>query len=115
MSESEGPPSHAAGFDQRTDARLPIQAAITYFPFSSQRSFHCSATALNYSRFGLYFESPHPLKIGQYICIRVRQIFEESDSAEIAHLKTLTLAQVRWCVELGKPFEPRFGTGVKYC
>lgn len=115
MSESEGPRNTAPGIEQRIDARYSIKAAITYFPFSSQRSFHCSATALNCSRIGLYFETAYPLKIGQYICIRMQQIFEGSAVVETGHVKTLTLAQVRWCEVLDGHFEPRFGIGVKYC
>jgi len=115
MSEPEGPPSTPPRIDQRVDPRFPIKAAITYFPFSSQRSFHGEGIVLNCSRFGLYFETSRPLKIGQYLCIRIQQIFEDRTTGESGHLKTLTLAQVRWCEERGAESESSFGVGVKYC
>lgn len=114
MSESEGKDTDPRS-DQRVDPRFPIKAAITFFPFSSRGSYHYSATALNCSRFGLYFESPLPLKIGQYICIRMQQVFEDRTSGQARHLKTLTLAQVRWCETLGGKIEPRYAVGVRYC
>lgn len=98
--------------DKRSDPRAAIQAVVTFFPFSSQQTFHCDATALNAGQNGLYFESPFPLKEGQYICIRTREVLPDADSAKI---RTLTLAQVRWCAETGRSQGFRYGVGVKYC
>ena len=104
--------THTAASDKRRDDRLAIQAVISYFPFSSQQTFQSDATALNAGQNGLYFESPYPLKKGQYICIRTREVVSDAISTNI---RTLTLAQVRWCTETEGSSRFRYGVGVQYC
>lgn len=104
--------SMSATAEKRKDPRTPIQAVISYFPFSTQQNVHCDGTALNAGQNGLYFETPHPLKNGQYICIRIKEVLSDAVSA---NLRTLTLAQVRWCTAAGSSNSTCYGAGVQYC
>jgi len=98
--------------DRRRDDRQAVQAVVSFFPFSTQQTYHCDATVLNAGKNGLYFESPYPLKEGQYICIRTKEVLPHGASADI---RTLTLAQVRWCSDTIRSQGLRYGIGVKYC
>jgi len=98
--------------DKRSDDRRSLQAVVSFFPFSTQQTFHCDGRVLNAGKNGLYFESPYALKEGQYICIRIKEVLADATAADF---RTLTLAQVRWCAETGRSTTYRYGVGVKYC
>jgi hypothetical protein len=101
--------------EKRNSTRGVVKASAVYFPFTSLSFYSCDATVLNSSKDGLYLESRYPLKPGQCICIRTKQVFEGTAPADDpGGLKPLTLAQVRWCEPKDDELYAGYGIGVKY-
>lgn len=106
--------------DKRTDKRHNCNAGIKWRRFNriefndGQENFY-RARALNFSESGLYFESKYPLKPGITILFRI----EVSDCRTLnlegyECLRTISLAEVKWCRDLVKNGESYFGIGAKY-
>jgi hypothetical protein len=63
----------------------------------------------------MFFKSYSPLSPGATIYIRTENTISESkNNGGWKKLRTVTLAQVRWCKQLSDGSGPRFGIGVKY-
>lgn len=94
-------------------------ASITCTYFNSNRFY--SAKTTNHSKEGLLFESDFPLKPGASVYIRVDDLsFDASGDASgskvssHSELRTLSLAQVRWCEEIPDPAGNYYKIGLKY-
>ena len=101
--------------EKRSRPRSAVKAVATYFHFTSLSTRTCDITVLNSSSEGLYFESRHPLKPGQCICIRMKRIIDKVHGAVAdCGLKSLALAQVRWCEMKPDGFGSVYRIGAKY-
>lgn len=105
---------------KRTDKRQVCNAKIKWADFNrttfnfGQETFY-SARVLNFSESGLYFESGHPLKPGTTILFRLEvSRCGASDSEGYDGLRTISLAEIRWCQGLLRNGESCFGIGAKY-
>ena len=106
--------------DKRTDKRYVCNAEIAWSRFNrmeldyGQESLY-RAKVLNCSVSGLYFESKYPLKPGNTILFRT-----EISGCGVSNLegyeclRTISLAEVKWCRDLVKNGELYFGIGAKY-
>lgn len=104
------------GGEKRDRQRDSGRAAIAYFPFTSLSTIDQPAVALDFSQNGLRFESALPLKVGQIICIRTHLIAATGSGAtRLDGIRSMTLAQVRWCREEKGRRSRTFVIGVSYC
>jgi hypothetical protein len=95
--------------DMRYNRRAGIEAAISYCHFGSAPAGDCDATVLNWNDSGLCFKSPRPLNPGQCIYIRTTQAGEKG-----AGMRSVSLAQVRWCDEKRNPHKLEYLIGASY-
>lgn len=101
--------------EKRIHPRNAAKAVATYFPFTSSATHVCEATVLNSSSEGLYFESRHPLKKGQCICIRMTHVAADIRNAAAGReLKSMSVAQVRWCESKPDTLGSQYRVGAQY-
>jgi hypothetical protein len=114
--------------DQRLHPRCVRTIPISFAYLN--RSEEHSGTALNYSRFGMYFETAKQLGVGTMLVIRPVHpkaappepnpesgAVEEKIPAEYSpcdELKNLVVAQIKRCVRLSDDKGPRYGVGVHF-
>lgn len=96
--------------EKRQGHRCVVNALVVFFPFSSFYRGENEAAVLNISREGICFASPQWLHPEQYICIRLKHVTGEGPASA---LKSFSLAQVRWCRDLGSD-GPQFSVGAAY-
>jgi hypothetical protein len=95
--------------DMRYHQRAGVKAAISYCHFSSAPAGNHDGKVLNWSDCGLCFKSPRPLNPGQCIYIRTTEAGEP-----VAGLRSVSLAQVRWCDENQDPCKVEYIIGASY-
>ena len=106
--------------DKRTDKRHECSARIKWRRFNRIESNYgpeifYGASALNFSESGLYFESKYPLKPGITILFRLEASdCEVSNSEGFRSIRTISLAEVKWCRDLAGMGESYFGIGARY-
>ena len=106
--------------DKRTDKRHACNAMITWGQFGQielnyGQEILYRARVINCSESGLYFESNYPLKPGITILFRTEISGWGASSSEGCEcLRTISLAEVKWCRDLVKNGELYFGIGAKY-
>lgn len=106
------PPRTAS--ENRTDPRAPVAALLVCFPFSSQKNFSCEVIACNASVSGLYFECRHPFKDGQYLFVRLKKAMHSERGQDAGYLKAHAMVRVRWCEQMDRDLDTRYGVGVEY-
>ena len=106
--------------DKRTGKRHDCDAKIKWTQFNridfnyGQEIFY-HARALNFSESGLYFETEYPLKPGVTIFFRIEvSRCGASNLGDCQCLRTISLADVKWCRDLAKNGESYFGIGDSY-
>ena len=106
--------------DKRADKRHDCNAKIRWGQFNriesnyGQENYY-RARALNFSESGLYFEGKYPLKPGITILFRIEVSgCKVSNTAGCECLRTISLAEVKWCRDLVKNGESYFGIGAQY-
>ena len=98
---------------RRIEERYNCEAKIKWSYFNKS-SFY-DATILNFSRNGIYFETPHEIKSGTTILIQVETLLSKNmRSDESLCLRTVSLADVKWCNESSKDGVSNFGVGVRH-
>ena len=99
---------------RRMEERYNCEAKIKWSYFNNS-SFY-DAKILNFSRNGIYFETPHEIKPGRTVLIRV-ETFPSKNIRLKDHefLRTVTLGDVKWCNELFADDVSHFGVGVRHC
>jgi hypothetical protein len=95
--------------DMRLNQRAGIEADISYCHFTSTPASSCRATVLNWSECGLCFKAPQPLNPGQCIYIRTTGAGEKGTG-----LRSVSLAQVRWCDQNPDPSKVEYFVGASY-
>ncbi|MBW2603454.1 MAG: hypothetical protein JRE28_03920 [Deltaproteobacteria bacterium] len=99
--------------EKRTDKRRRCEASIAWGCFNKKKTFN--AKMLNYSRYGMYFESDVFFKEGVNIYFQMDDcLVDASDPEPCEGLRTISLAEVKWWKNIGGADENHFGVGVKY-
>jgi hypothetical protein len=101
--------------EKRACARCYYEAPVTCAYFNSDKFYH--AKTINHSKQGLYFESDFSLKPGASIYIRVDYYLPEASGSGICdcgRVRSLAIAEVKWCEELQGPDGFYYGVGLKY-
>jgi len=98
---------------RRLEKRFDCEAKVKWSYFNKGRYF--DARILNCSPNGNYFETPHEIKPGATILIRVEtflsKIFRFDDPL---CLRTVYLAEVKWCKKSSENGGSYFGVGVRH-
>ena len=101
--------------EKRACRRNNFIASITCTHFNADRFYAAKTT--NHSKEGLQFDSDFPLKPGASIYIRVEDLLLNacgSNASDFSELRSLSLAQVRWCKEIPDPHGNYYKVGLKY-
>ena len=99
--------------EKRIDHRRKCDASIVCAYFNKENV--CNAKMLNYSRDGMYFESNSLFEEGSNIFFKIKDyLFDATDPDLFEGLRTASLAQVKWCKNMGGQDASHFGIGVKY-
>ena len=98
---------------RRMEKRYDCEAKIKWFYFNKDRFF--DAKILNCSPNGTYFETPHEIKPGATILIRVVNLISKNmRSDDHLCLRTVSLADVKWCRNSSKEGKSYFGVGARH-
>ena len=101
--------------DQREDKRIRSHAPLIIAPFSTKFHREYASMTFNHSRGGLCLEAAEPFKSGSVLYIRLGnapadQVYQSNQE----HLRTTTLAEVKWSREYRDKFSTYYRIGVKY-
>lgn len=96
-------------FDRRTFERRGCNVSIEFSVFNQAHRY--DAEMLNIGAGGMCFQSHRFMQPGTTVCIRLKD-FKACDSAEDGEtgLRSMSLAQVKWCHERPGAYD----VGVKY-
>jgi hypothetical protein len=98
---------------RRMEKRYDCEAKIKWSYFNKDRYF--DAKILNCSQNGTYFETPHEIKPGVTILIRVENLISKNMiSDEHLCLRTVSLADVKWCRDSSQDGNSCFGVGARH-
>lgn len=102
--------------ENRSEKRHVNNASIVFSLFSTQNWCPDHAEVGNFSSSGMFFMSNRPLHKGTTIYIRTENNppSETNGNEDTGQLRTITLAQVKWCKPVAEHSAFRFGIGVKY-
>jgi hypothetical protein len=104
----------AASRDKRAFKRHPFNAPIVFSAFNTT-DCHDAQTS-NHCQDGMSLKSALPLQLGKTICIRVKRFGPASPhSGQCEGLRSITLAEVKWCREIPPSNGFSYEIGVKYC
>ena len=99
--------------DKRACERRTYTAPIAFSYFNKEHFFN--AQTLNYGSGGICFRSPTFLQPGATVYIRVKKFHPNgSCTGDCPGLRSVTLAEVKWCKEFLNETEPFYEIGVKY-
>jgi hypothetical protein len=106
--------------EKRTERRHACEASIEWthlnritINYSPEISYR--ARVLNFSKSGMYFETDYPLKPGMTILFRIEKSRCKASNLEDCEcLRTISLADVKWCRDLVKKGESYVGIGARY-
>jgi hypothetical protein len=101
--------------ENRAEERIKSHAPLVFALFTSRFRREYDSMTFNHSRGGMCLEAPDPFKPGFVLYIRQRkapadQIYYDDRT----HLRTSTLAEVKWCREIQNEFSTYYQIGVKY-
>lgn len=97
--------------EKRTHERTHFKAPIMYAQYPENQYCFYGAQLCNYSKGGLYFESPYAVQKGMLITIRRANYAPESTGKSIY---TELQAKVQWRRKIVSLDQPCYGVGVKY-
>jgi hypothetical protein len=102
--------------ENRAEKRHAKSAPVIFSPFSTQNWCPNHAEVGNFSTSGMFFKSSRPLTRGSTIHFRIEMdaSSEEDRNHASAQLRTVTLAQVKWCKPVIENSRNCFGVGVRY-
>ncbi len=101
--------------EKRACRRNNCIASIICTYFNSDR-YHLAKTA-NYSKGGLQIDANFPLKPGANVYIRVEDLLPNASgsmASGFCEMRSLSIAQVRWCKEILDPHGSSYKVGLKY-
>jgi hypothetical protein len=99
--------------DKRACERRNHNAAIAFSYFNNE---HCyEAQTLNHCAGGMRFKSEVFLQPGATLYIRVKKFHpDDACSGDCRELRSVTLAEVKWCKEFFNETKPFYEIGAKY-
>jgi hypothetical protein len=104
----------AASLDKRAFKRQSSNASIVFSAFNTTECH--DAQTLNHCQDGMGLKSALPLQLGRTIFIRVKRFTPaSSNSGQWEGLRSISLAEVKWCRKLALPNDFSYEIGVKYC
>lgn len=100
--------------EKRMHERHHCEAITKWSYFNKEKFFE--AKIFNFSRNGIYFETPHELKPGAIVFVRLETLLSKNMSLDDHEcLRTITLGEVKWCKELSADGANYFGVGIRHC
>lgn len=101
--------------DQRKEERIRSHAPLVVSLFSTKFRREHASMSFNHSRGGMCLEATEPFNPGSVLYIRlgdasVDQVYHGNQD----HLRTTTLAEVKWCREYRDKFSNYYRVGVRY-
>lgn len=101
--------------EKRRYERYTSRVSINYSVFGTKPGYEYASIAINYGKGGICFESASPINPGTTLFIRSDKnpIFD-LDGKKCEHLRTATLAEVRWCQKLSDKLRTFHRIGVTY-
>ncbi|MDJ0803639.1 MAG: hypothetical protein QNI97_12265 [Desulfobacterales bacterium] len=100
-------------YEQRNSRRFR-ESAIIRFSHFNRNHFH-SARILNYGDQGMCFQSDVSLAPGAVVCIRLKSTpRHEARESHGRGLRSLTLAETKWCQKVADEAQHHYRIGVKY-
>ena len=101
--------------DQRQEERFTSHAPLIFTYFSTRFHREQASMTFNHSRTGMCMEAPEPCRPGSILFIRLSNAkIDEVYDLNHKHLRTTTLAEVKWCREHQDKFGTYYRIGVKY-
>lgn len=99
--------------EKRACERHSYTASIAFSYFNKEHCFE--AQTLNHSAGGMCFKSNFFLQPGATVYIRVKKFHPNNSCTGLCHgLRSVTLAEVKWCDEELDTDVFSYGVGVKY-
>jgi len=99
--------------EQRIFDRHAFSADVAFSHFNKADSYQ--AQTLNLSKGGMCFKSNLSLQPGAMVAIRLGKVHTNaSDNGSCEGLRSVALAEVRWCREVPDDKALPYGVGVKY-
>jgi PilZ domain len=99
--------------EKRACERHYCAADIAFSYFNKTHSYH--AEILNVGLNGMCFKSNLRLQPGSTVCIRLTKPQRNGSCSGLCEgLRSVTLAEVKWCSELPRANALPYGVGVKY-
>ena len=99
--------------EKRLDVRYDCEAIIKWSYFNKETFF--DAKVLNFSRSGIYFQTTHEIKPGATIFIKLEILLSKNvNSLNHECLRTVSLGEVRWCIDLSGSDKSYYGVGLRY-
>ena len=101
--------------DQREDERIRSHAPLIVAPFSTKFHREYASMTFNHSKGGMCLEAAEPFKPGSVLYIRLGNVpADQVYHGNQDHLRTTTLAEVKWSREYRDKFSTYYRIGVKY-
>jgi hypothetical protein len=99
--------------ERRAYERLSDITPIVFSYFNKKSYF--DAQILNYCAGGICFKSSFSVQPGTTVCIRVTKFYSNGSLKSFCGgLRSVSLAEVKWCSDIRDANEPVYGIGVKY-
>ncbi len=99
--------------EKRTFERHSLRADVTFSHFNTKPSYF--AQIMNLGPGGMCFNSGLFVKPGALICIYLKKIYSEASGKDFCEgLRSVTLAEVKWCSEFPVGDRAHYRVGVKY-
>lgn len=99
--------------EKRASERRACNALISFSHFNKILSY--DAKILNYGAGGMCFQSSHFLRPGAVVCIRLKEGQSFASLEDNGNgLRSISLAEVKWCNEVPDTESITYGVGVKY-
>jgi hypothetical protein len=101
--------------DNRSNRRFRTDTPLHFYHFTSDSAPSLPADAVNCSADGMCFRSSYPLLTGQYICVRREPSSGRDRIADVQTcIRSVSLAEVRWCRGTVQDGQVRYDIGVRY-
>ena len=102
-----------SNIEKRACERRNHTSRIAFSYFNQESSF--DTQTLNHGLSGMCFKSSFPLQPGATLCIRVKKFNPNDSGTDLSEgLRSVTLAEVKWCSEVPDDKTSQYGIGVKY-
>ena len=100
--------------EKRMYERYGCEARISWSYFNEKKCF--LATLLNVGRNGVYFETDKKIEPNATILLRLEAILGDHRLlSEKNCIRTIALADVKWCHKLSNENSVYYGVGARYC